>query len=644
MILAKKLLIKKSFLDIPICLFLISQILSTIFSIDIYTSLFGYYGRFNGGLISIISYIFLYYAFISNDINPLVILNTSLLSSLIVILYAIPGKLGHDLTCVLASNGKIFDNSCWDNSILQFQPDVRAFSTLGQPNWFGAYLVINFFIGGYFLIYQISNIKNQKYISNIKYYFYLIYLFLNFSFILFTRSRSAFVAVFFGLIFLVIYYFILFKKETKKIIIYFFIITILPILLFKTGIDRIDDYITNIKYQISNIKYSYQKSNIIKKENSKSINIQNTLNITDSADIRKIVWQGAIKLGLQYPLFGTGVETFAYSYNFTRPLAHNYVSEWDFVYNKAHNEFLNYLATTGFIGLVTYLILIFSFYLFVFRKINKNFEYNLVVLYLMVAYTSILITNFFGFSTTTINLFFYLIPAFIVNLIKNKNDSSSDDDFSQINFDQIFLIFLILSISIYLLISIYKYYLADTYYALGNGYTKVSNPDYQKAAYFFDKALSLRNEHIYQDKLSFALAYLSAIAGLQKQDKIASDLIKVSEYYNNQSLIQSSKNIFYLKTKAKNQYYYFQATGNQDFLFKGIKILQESKKLTPTDPKISYTLSLYYSLLYDATSDVKLKDQYKIKAIEEINNCLNLKKDYSDAILLKEELKKKFKI
>ena len=46
MILYKKIIIKKTPFDIPILFFFTSQVLSTIFSIDLHTSLFGYYGRF----------------------------------------------------------------------------------------------------------------------------------------------------------------------------------------------------------------------------------------------------------------------------------------------------------------------------------------------------------------------------------------------------------------------------------------------------------------------------------------------------------------------------------------------------------------------------------------------------------------------
>jgi len=66
MILQRKIYIQRTPLDIPIGLFLLSQIISTIFSWDTHVSLWGYYSRFNGGLLSILSYIFLYYALVSN--------------------------------------------------------------------------------------------------------------------------------------------------------------------------------------------------------------------------------------------------------------------------------------------------------------------------------------------------------------------------------------------------------------------------------------------------------------------------------------------------------------------------------------------------------------------------------------------------
>src|SRR5207247_3546380 len=131
---------------------------------------------------------------------------------------------------------------------------------------------------------------------------------------------------------------------------------------------------------------------------------------TDSGKIRKIVWQGAIEIFKHNLLFGSGVETFAYAYYQYKPIEHNLTSEWDYLYNKAHNEYLNYLATTGLFGLVSYLAIIFLFLFLVSKWLltNRNHTHEtnyLLITALVAGYLSILITNFFGFSVVIINLY-----------------------------------------------------------------------------------------------------------------------------------------------------------------------------------------------------------------------------------------------
>lgn len=182
---------------------------------------------------------------------------------------------------------------------------------------------------------------------------------------------------------------------------------------------------------------------------------------TESGEIRKIVWQGAIDIWKAYPLTGSGVETFAYSYFNHRPSEHNRVSEWDFLYNKAHNEFLNLAATTGTFGLITYLLLMATYtgwsLKLIFKKggrvedegsqflqfaptglktwldsreqakisrkqsfANKEIvatevrtakSTKLLLIALLAGYWALAVTNFFGFSTVPVALLFFLIPA-----------------------------------------------------------------------------------------------------------------------------------------------------------------------------------------------------------------------------------------
>jgi len=65
-IIERRIIFRRTILDIPLLAFLGSQIISTLLSIDFYTSMFGYYSRFNGGLLSTVCYLILYWAFVSN--------------------------------------------------------------------------------------------------------------------------------------------------------------------------------------------------------------------------------------------------------------------------------------------------------------------------------------------------------------------------------------------------------------------------------------------------------------------------------------------------------------------------------------------------------------------------------------------------
>jgi len=629
---ADKLKPKLSFFDILILIFLLSQILSTIFSIDRHTSIFGYYGRFNGGLVSIIAYITIYlsikYLFILNNVQSL--LKTSIFSSILVIFWGLPGKFGYDLSCFLFT-GQL-NNGCWTN---QFHPDQRMFSTLGQPNWLGAYLAVNFLFGLFFFIRSI-NIKSRC--QKIVWFLYLI---LNFSGILFTRSRSSLLALFIGIAIFVFLHFIRIKRSLG-----IGILIIIGLLIFVTvnGVD-FSKTITSVFSSKKNISTQTNKFNV---------------GVTDSFDIRQIVWEGAIKLGNRYPLFGSGVETFAYAYYFVRPQSHNLTSEWDYLYNKAHNEYLNYYATTGVVGIVTYIILIIGVFILSFSNLsrlslkikvlnknevkNKQIYNNLRILNnaLISGYSTILVTNFFGFSTTTINLFFYSIPALllIINL-HLKNFIFNNQNPVNLVLTKKILLFIIVIICINFIIGTVRYYNADLLYNQAESYSSIDRYDIASSLYL--QALNNKYEHVYIDKLSYSLANMAMALALQK-DKSAEKIRKLSEYYNQKSLSDAPYNVLYWKTKAKNQYLYYQIGLDKNELLIGIKALEKAKALSPTDPKIPYSLGIYYSLMEDVEKNINEKKQLEQNALIQINQAIALKPDYRDAYLLKGQLQKKFKL
>jgi len=464
-----------------------------------------------------------------------------------------------------------------------------------------------------------------------------------------SRSRSAIGAVIVGLMLFIAYYWFFIKKNFKKTLIIFLLITIIPVFLFKTGEDKLDKFLTSSTYKNVFIKKSTSSSSLV-------------TNVTESFDIRKIVWQGAWKLAMKYPLFGTGVETFAYSYNFVRPLAHNLTSEWDYVYNKAHNEYFNYLATTGFVGLGSYLIYITIFIVYIVKRIkdqrskikttvqnskitknlkflNLDLHFDILTLSLFCSWLTILITNFFGFSTTTIQLFFYLIPAFI---FMENNQQTEAKKLEKIVIYQWLIIFILAVATIYLLFSTIIYYLADVNYSYGLKYSKIN--DQQKAAGYFERALKLRQEPVYMDKFSSSLAYLSAVANVQNQIELSKQVANLSDSYNKKTIQDYPKNVFYWKTRAKNMYYFFQITDKEDELLHGVEALEKARELSPTDPKIPYSLALYYSIIYDTTKNNPEKKEWQKLSLQEIDKSIKLKSNYQEAFLLKKELLKKYNL
>ncbi|MDO8515487.1 MAG: O-antigen ligase family protein [bacterium] len=378
MIAAKKIIYKRTFLEIPLFLYLASHVLSTIFSIDTRTSIFGYYSRFHEGLLATICYLLLYFAAVSNlnSENVKKIFYWSFAAGIIVAVWGIFEHYGHSLSCLLIEPYNKFDVGCWVQDVKN-----RVYATLGQPNWMAAYLDILILAGFAFLT------KYKK-----------LFAVLFFIALLFTKSRSGVIGLIIGLGI----YFVLNIKNFKL----FFVTCILFLVtsvVFGLPLPKIDG--------LSLENYFSKPSTTNSELRTMNSNGYIDIGISTSSDIRKVVWDGAIKVWQRYPVFGSGVETFAYSYYKDRPAAHNMLSEWDFLYNKAHNEVLNLLATTGTVGILTYFLVIAS----AAKQSYKNPA-------LFGAYITILVTNFFGFSVVIIGLYFFLIPAFSFILSKpNEN-------------------------------------------------------------------------------------------------------------------------------------------------------------------------------------------------------------------------------
>src|SRR3989344_9245492 len=371
MVLQRKIGIQKTPLDIPILLFLASQLISTIFSWDRHTSFWGYYSRFNGGFLSTLTYVFLYYAFVSNFVGNIKIvwriIYISLVSGALVALWGLPSHFGYDPTCFLFRG--TLDVSCWT---ADFLPKVRIFSTLGQPAWLAAYLAV---------LIPISIIMFIKFIKNLPLsIFYLLLSALFYIDLLYPQARGGILGLWISLIFFFLTYLWLGRKHLKSRILkspLLIVIVIFLIISFIIGIpiSKLNNFtLPGLKAQFAKIKVVETPEK--QSQTPQAPQQQSISGGTESGNIRLLVWKGGLEAWKHYPVFGTGVETFAFAYYKYKPPAHNLTSEWNFLYNKAHNEYLNYLATTGTLGLGSYLIMIGWFIFLTIKKISNSAMQN----------------------------------------------------------------------------------------------------------------------------------------------------------------------------------------------------------------------------------------------------------------------------
>ncbi|MEK7070396.1 MAG: hypothetical protein AAB966_01180, partial [Patescibacteria group bacterium] len=310
-----------------------------------------------------------------------------------------------------------------------------------------------------------------------------------------------------------------------------------------------------------------------------------------------------------------------------------------YIYNKAHNEYLNYLATTGFLGLGTYLLFIGSVAWLVYFQLKTKSENgkttakNLELICLSAGWITILITNFFGFSITVTSLFFFLIPALIV--IESESIKEYEKEIPILNHSYRFLVPLVGFLFVVYLGWITLYFIADIQYAKGKLFAQIE--DFQQSAGYIQAAQRIHHEHLYEDKLSNVLANFLYDPSIQSDKKTLDKVIQVSNALNTKSLIASNQNVQYWKTRSKNNLIYYQITSEGKYLNNSIEAVKIARKLAPTDPRIPYTLSLLYRLQADEAKDEE-KTVLTQLSQEELNKAIMLKPNYAEAIELKNKI------
>jgi putative inorganic carbon (hco3(-)) transporter len=617
MVLEQRTIWRQTIFDLPIALFLISQILSTVFSIHPYTSWLGYYTRFHGGLLSTFTYIALYYAFTSNfskkEIRPLML--TASISAIIVSLYAILEHFGYSFSCFLISQGVAFDTTCWVQDVQN-----RVFATFGQPNWLAAYLItilpVSFFLA----------IRTTK--QTWRWVLFSLANLLFFTALLYTKSRSGLLGLGAGAsVFTTGLFLMKYKQQEQlplKSLINYSRLSLLA------GVMIVLSIIVGTSYTPALSSLWRSTPDNAQLENNEPL-VANRLEIggTDSGEIRKIVWEGALQVWKRYPIFGSGVETFAYSYYLDRPVEHNLVSEWDFLYNKAHNEFLNFLATTGLLGFSSYVLLLGWAMWVSWKYINQHsvglnrkqeFANQGLALGFASGIVGLSVSNFFGFSTVMVSILLFLYLAFLAVLhfptsnIVNKLKKSKAEQLNWL--DYLFLMLISLAM-IWGGLQLNATWKADINYAAGK--TQLRAGQWQTGLGLLEKSIKLSSdEALYYDELSINYAQLAVALAEANEATAAAQLALEAIKASDAALARNDVHLNFYKTRVR--VYLILAALDESYILSARDTLIAAIQKSPTDAKLVYNLALV---------ELSLNQVEAGKA--QLEKAVKLKPNYQDA-------------
>lgn len=573
-----------------IVIFLAGQVISTMFSIHWPTSLWGYYSRLNGGLISSLAFTVLALG-LWNNIPKEKLLTFFIshgLGLLLVSLYALPEHFGFSPSCILLQ--QTFDTTCWKQDV-----QTRVFGTFGQPNWLASYIIGVFPL----VIFLREQYKNKlPWLTELT-------LIIASLVVWYTKSRSGI----FGLILvsLLIAFLYSYKKikvmkkiwQNKLFLPFTLIFSILVIIV---------------------------GGSLLHQRTQDDLQHLDLAQGTDSFSIRTIVWEGALKVWQRYPLVGSGPATFAYSFYQDRPALHNLVSEWDFLYNKAHNEFLNYLAETGLIGFSTYLVFLLGTLYLLWKNGHKYKSWANSSWLVMVSLLGLSAVHFFGFSIAITNLLLFTLPVITLSddnqpVKKTTTQLSKKNSWKIISWWQYLAIVLIIIIALKSLVSLLNFWQADRLYKKSK--EQQTSAQYLAAAKSLEQALALSpQEALFYDEFADIYSILSFQYGVVNNQEVAQQLAKAAIDNSNYAILLNPRHLNFYKTRAR--VFLVLAQNEPKYYADAEHTLISALELSPTDAKLYYNLGLVRKEIAKMTEAqqslekaVELKPNY-LKAREEL--------------------------
>lgn len=349
------------FRDCLLFIFLLLIGISTFFSVDFETSIYGMWGR-NEGISALFSYGSLFFfssRLISRDRVP-AILNTISLGAVLVSIYAILQHFHLDI-------------------LLDRNDSVDGF--FDNPNFLGTYLVIAL------LITMSLYVQADTPFKVIGYYLANALLFLA---LIYSYTRSAWIGAFVGGS---IFSFLVFKYRKHLINRCIFLLLLYLTIFIAINALENDRYI--------------QKSSRVVNEVQQMISGED---IGTAGSSRWYIWRTAVPLIPKYFWIGSGPDTFDKVFPYHPEERKKYFSNPHIIIDKAHNEYLQMAITLGVPALIVYLGIVLSLLWTGFKRIRiLSGSHQIYVFGLIAAILGYVAQAFFNISVVTVAPFYWVL-------------------------------------------------------------------------------------------------------------------------------------------------------------------------------------------------------------------------------------------
>jgi len=267
---------------------------------------------------------------------------------------------------------------------------ARVSGTLGNPVFYGSYLVMIIFLGIFLAILE----ENKK----TKILLWLI-TGLNLLMVLMTSSRGAWLGLFVGAFLLAPVWILLFRRIKEKRQTFFLVVFVSSLLFFLFLLLSESGSLPTTEFFI---RYQSIFANILKFE-----------------DNRIFAWKAGLEAFKQRPLFGFGPDSFSYIFDkYYQSSFYPAVPETLF-FDRPHNKIIELLVFSGLAGLLGYLAIyvVAIFSVFKNAKTNsRNDPNNSFASFILIAFLlGYFGQNLFAIDTISCDIIFFLVLAFVNN-------------------------------------------------------------------------------------------------------------------------------------------------------------------------------------------------------------------------------------